>query len=161
MKVFVAQSCPTLCNPIDCTPPGSSVHGILQARMLEWGSHSLLQGIFLTQGLNPGLLHCRWILYQRSYQESPGPQRSLRELEVLAAYTVRGTPPLTQASSVGGPSPEPHCRPGSLALSALVHLVLYCLFPSCLLGVSSDSSSFCIFQLLSFFVISFGCSDTI
>ena len=125
------------------------------------GSLSLLQGIFPTQGSNPSLLHCRWILYQRSYQESPGPQRSLRELEVLAAYTVRGTPPLTQASSVGGPSPEPHCRPGSLALSALVHLVLYCLFPSCLLGVSSDSSSFCIFQLLSFFVISFGCSDTI
>ena len=30
------QSCPTLCNPIDCSPPGSSVHGILQARILEW-----------------------------------------------------------------------------------------------------------------------------
>ena len=32
----VAQSCPTLCDPVDCSPPGSSVHGILQARMLEW-----------------------------------------------------------------------------------------------------------------------------
>ena len=32
----VAQSCPTLCNPMDCGPPGSSVHGILQARILEW-----------------------------------------------------------------------------------------------------------------------------
>ena len=32
----VAQSCPTLCNPMDCSPPGSSVHGILQARILEW-----------------------------------------------------------------------------------------------------------------------------
>ena len=31
-----AQSCPTLCEPMDCSPPGSSVHGILQARMLEW-----------------------------------------------------------------------------------------------------------------------------
>ena len=31
-----AQSCPTLCNPMDCSPPGSSVHGILQARILEW-----------------------------------------------------------------------------------------------------------------------------
>ena len=30
------QSCPTLCNPMDCSPPGSSVHGILQARILEW-----------------------------------------------------------------------------------------------------------------------------
>ena len=32
----VAQSCPTLCDPMDCSPPGSSVHGILQARALEW-----------------------------------------------------------------------------------------------------------------------------
>ena len=35
-KVFVAQSCPTLCNPVDCSPPGSSVYGIFQARILEW-----------------------------------------------------------------------------------------------------------------------------
>ena len=32
----VSQSCPTLCNPVDCSPPGSSVHGTLQARILEW-----------------------------------------------------------------------------------------------------------------------------
>ena len=32
----VAQSCPTLCNPVGCSPPGTSVHGILQARILEW-----------------------------------------------------------------------------------------------------------------------------
>ena len=36
VKVLVAQSCPTLCYPIDCSLPGSSVHGILQARILEW-----------------------------------------------------------------------------------------------------------------------------
>ena len=36
MCVLVAQSCPTLCNPIECNSPGSSVHGILQARILEW-----------------------------------------------------------------------------------------------------------------------------
>ena len=34
----VAQSCPTLSDPIDCSPPGSSVHGIFQARVLEWGA---------------------------------------------------------------------------------------------------------------------------
>ena len=51
----VAQSCPTLCDPIDCSLPRSSVHGIFQARVLEW----VLQRIFLTQGLNPGLLHCK------------------------------------------------------------------------------------------------------
>ena len=48
--------CPTLCNPVDCSPPSSSVHGILQA-ILEWGCHALLQGIFHTQGSSPGLLH--------------------------------------------------------------------------------------------------------
>ena len=36
VEVLVAQSCPTLCDPVDCSPPGSSVHGILQARILEW-----------------------------------------------------------------------------------------------------------------------------
>ena len=49
------QSCPTLCDPIDRSPPGSSVHGILQARTGE-GCHFLLQGIFLTQGSHPHLL---------------------------------------------------------------------------------------------------------
>ena len=33
---LVAQSCPTLCDPVDCRPPGSSVHAVLQARRLEW-----------------------------------------------------------------------------------------------------------------------------
>ena len=54
--MLVAQLCPTFCDPRDNSPPGSSVHGILQARRL--GSHSILQGIFLTQGSNLGLLHC-------------------------------------------------------------------------------------------------------
>ena len=40
----VAQSYPTLCNPVDCSPPGSSVHGILQARILEWIAISFSSG---------------------------------------------------------------------------------------------------------------------
>ena len=48
---------------------GPTAHGILQARILV-GSLSLLQGIFSTQGSNPGLLHCRWILYQLSHKGS-------------------------------------------------------------------------------------------
>ena len=106
---LVAESCPTLWDLMDCSPPGSSAHGILQARILEWvaipfsrdlpnreiepkfpalqanslpseppgkskntgGCNlSLLQWIFPTQELNQGLLHCRQILYQLSYQES-------------------------------------------------------------------------------------------
>ena len=122
------------CDPMDCSPPGLSVHRIFQARILEWvaiffsrgsswprdqtqvtyiagrhftiwapreilsesvcvlviskptrllcpwnspgnntgvGSYSLLQWIFLTQGLNPGLLHGRWVLYCLRHQGSP------------------------------------------------------------------------------------------
>ena len=95
MKVKVAQSCLILCDPTDYT-----VHGILQARIFSLlqviepsfpplqvnslpaepqgkpkntgVSLSLLQWIFLTQELNWDLLHCRQILYQLSYQGSPG-----------------------------------------------------------------------------------------
>ena len=56
---------------MDCSLPGSSVHGILQAKNTGVGCHALLQGIFLTQELNLGLLHCRQILYRLSYEESP------------------------------------------------------------------------------------------
>ena len=58
----VAQSCLTLCNPMDCSLPGSSLHGILQARILEWVAIFLLQGIFPTQGSNLGLPHSRQML---------------------------------------------------------------------------------------------------
>ena len=106
----VAQSCPTLCNPVDCSPSGPSVHAdtpgkntrvgcppprdlpnpgtesrslTLQVDFLlsepprkpkntGVGSPSLLLGIFPTQELNWGLLHCKWILYQLSYQGNLG-----------------------------------------------------------------------------------------
>ena len=44
MKSEVAQSCPTLCEPMDCSPPGSSIHGIFQARVLEWVAVSFSRG---------------------------------------------------------------------------------------------------------------------
>ena len=51
------QLCLTLCNPMDCSLPGSSVHGLVQARITRVGCHFLLPEIFLTQRLNPHLLH--------------------------------------------------------------------------------------------------------
>ena len=66
--MLVTQLCPTLCDPMDYSLPGSSIHEILQARTLEC-CHSLPQEIFLTQGLNPGLLHCGEILYHLSHQD--------------------------------------------------------------------------------------------
>ena len=64
-----AQSCLILHDPMDCSPPGSSVHGVFQARNTEVGSHFLLQGIFLTQGLNPCLL--RLLHWQTLYNTGP------------------------------------------------------------------------------------------
>ena len=55
-------------RPMDCSPPDSSVHGILQARILGVGCYSLLQGIFPASGSNPGLLHFGWTLPS----EAPG-----------------------------------------------------------------------------------------
>ena len=50
---LVAQSCPTLCDPTDCSPPGSSVHGILQARILEWVAISFFRDL-PDPGMEPG-----------------------------------------------------------------------------------------------------------
>ena len=72
--VKVAQSCPTLCDSMDCRLPGSSVHGDFPDKNTGVGCHFLHQGIFPTQGLNPGLLHCRQILYQLSHQGIRGIQ---------------------------------------------------------------------------------------
>ena len=81
---LVAQSCPTVCDPMDCSPwnsPGKNtgVHSL-----------SLLQGIFPTQGSNPGLPHCRRILYQLSCQGSPLPKPLTK---VLLCITPGGLNP--------------------------------------------------------------------
>ena len=55
--MLCGQLRPTLCDPMDCSLPGSSIHRISQARILGWGCRFLLQGIFLTPGWNPCLLH--------------------------------------------------------------------------------------------------------
>ena len=69
--VLATQLWPTLCDPTDCSSPGSSAHGALQSKNTGVGSHSLQQGIFPTQGLNLGLLHWRQILYYLSHQRNP------------------------------------------------------------------------------------------
>ena len=67
---LLAQLCLTLCYPMDCSPPGSSVHWDFPVKNTAVGCHSLLQGIFPNQGSNPGLPHCRWILYHSAIRES-------------------------------------------------------------------------------------------
>ena len=68
---LVAQLCPTPWDPMDCSPPGSSVHGDSPGKNAGVGCHAPLQGIFPTQGSNPSLPHCRRILYRLSHQGSP------------------------------------------------------------------------------------------
>ena len=139
VRVLVTQSCPALRKPIDCSPPGSSVYGFSQARILEldaisfsresswkwkwsrsvvsdslwphgqkptrlcrpWdfpgkntgvGCHFLLQGIFPTQGLNPGLLHCRQTLYHLSHQGRDQTQVSCIAGRVLTIWATREAP---------------------------------------------------------------------
>ena len=91
--VKVIQSCPTVCNPMEYTVLGIPSPG------QKTGVGSLLQGIFPTQGLNPGLPNCRQILYQLSHQGSP------RILEwVVYPFSNRFSQPrnLTRVSCIAG-----------------------------------------------------------
>ena len=74
VKVLVAQSCPTLCDPMDCSPARLLCPWDSPGKNTGVGCHALLQGIFLTQGSNLGLPHCRQILYRLSHQGSPPPK---------------------------------------------------------------------------------------
>ena len=67
VKLLLAQLCPTLCNPTDCSPPGFSVHGILQAKYWS-GLPFPSPGDLSNPGIKPGFLHCRQILYYLSHQ---------------------------------------------------------------------------------------------
>ena len=70
---------------MDCSPPGSSVHGDSPDKNIGVDCHALLQGTFPTWGRNPGFPHCRWILYHLSHQGSP------RMLEWVAYPFSRGS----------------------------------------------------------------------
>ena len=69
-KVLVAQLCLTLCDPMDCSLSGSSVHKDSPGKNTGGSSYFLLQGIFPVQGLNLGCLYARQILYRLSHQGS-------------------------------------------------------------------------------------------
>ena len=67
----VAQSCETLCDPMNCIPTRLLCPWNFLGKSAGVGCHFLLQGIFLNWGLNPGLVHCRQTLYPLSSQGSP------------------------------------------------------------------------------------------
>ena len=84
---LVAQSCLNFCDPMDCSLPGSSVHGDSPGKNTGVGCHDLLQRIFPTQGSNPDLPHCRRILYQLSYHGSPIRESKMQYLGAISKTT--------------------------------------------------------------------------
>ena len=107
----VAQSCPPPCYSMDCSQPGSSIHGILQARILEWVTVPFSRGYppgsytLLTQGLNPGLPHCRQILYSLSHKGSP-----ILRMVWLVLLWKGEIWPWPQAGGASGKEPTCQCR---------------------------------------------------
>ena len=105
---LAAQSCLTLCNSIQL---GSSVHGDSPGKNTGVGCHALLQGIFPTQGLNPGLPHCRWICYHLSLQGKPkntgvsslSPLQGIFPTQELNQALLHGRRILNQMSYQGNP----------------------------------------------------------
>ena len=78
VMVLVAK-CLTLCDPMDCNPPGSSAHGDSPGKNTGVGCHFLLQGSFPTQESKLGHLHCKQMLYHLSYWGSPSISLSYRD----------------------------------------------------------------------------------
>ena len=116
---------------MDCSLPGSSAHGIHQARILEWVSRFLLQGIFPTQGLNPDLLHCRQILYQLSYEGSQASYHSINFLYISQLHMYNSQQVIDQMTpSSEGPNFIPFATSGGrwevqpLRLTSFVRLHL-------------------------------------
>ena len=126
LKVKVKSlSCVWLCDPMDCSPPGTSIHGDSPGKNIGVDCHALLQGIFPTQGLNPGLPHCRQLLYHLSHQGSPSDDcrpllysvtQSCLTLCNAMGYSLPG-------SSVHGDSPGKYTDVGC-------HAILQAIYPT-------------------------------
>ena len=86
MLFLVAQSCPTLCSPMGCSPPDWDS----PSKNIGVDCHALLFGIFPTQGSDSGLLHCSRILYQLSYQGTPMDTNHLKKKKRIS-LPMKGT----------------------------------------------------------------------
>ena len=100
---LVAQSCPTLWDPMDYSLPGSSIHEDSPGQNTGAGCHAFLQGIFPTQGSNTGLSHCRWILYYQSHLGSPGKRWSSTNWRVTSWRFLRNKQHCWRGRSILGP----------------------------------------------------------
>ena len=120
VKVSVTQSCPTLCDSVDCSQWKSP------RKNTGVGCRSLLQGIFLTQGSIPGLLHCREILHHLSHQGNPYIVSLLSAILTISLHSVAQGggvfPGLSTQRRVPGPSLS-HLSPGGATYLTLKNKV--------------------------------------
>ena len=89
LLLLLLQSCPTLCGPVDCSPSGSSVHGIVPGKSAGVGYHTLLQGIFPSQESNPHLLYLISYIFTTSAINT-GFIKSLANSKIFIALTYTG-----------------------------------------------------------------------
>ena len=113
--VLVAQSCPTLCDPMDCSPPGFSVHGILQARILEWISIPFSRGTSQSR-IEPWSPVSQADLYRLSYREVCGFCHTLTWISHGCTCV-----PCSRTPSYLPPHPMPLSCPSAPALSTMFH----------------------------------------
>ena len=106
---------------MDCSPPGSSIHGILQARILELVAMPFSRGVFMSQGSNLGLLQCRQILYCLSHQGSP------KGWKLQVVQTLEWGYPWVSSPTMWTPQRGPHC----------LSLQFVCPWDSCFLDQSN------------------------
>ena len=90
---LIAQSCLTLCSPMDCSPPGSSVHGDCPDKNTGVGCHTLLQGIFPTQGSNPGPPHIRKLIIRMPWPCSNKDSTLVNSSPILQVVSGSGLVP--------------------------------------------------------------------
>ena len=102
-----AHSCPTLCDPMDCNIPASSLRGF-PGKSSRVGCHFLLQGIFPTQGSNPSLPHCRQTLYCLSHQGSPNIMVAAAAAATAAAKLLQSCPTLSDPMDCSLPGSSIH-----------------------------------------------------
>ena len=116
VSVLGTQLCPNLCNPMDCSLPGSSVYEDSPGKNTGVGCHALLQGIFPTQRSKPGLLRCRQILHHLSTRGAP---RNVLHLH----KGNRREPRSTAEQPEGEGTHKPSCERGSFQLWLWNHTI--------------------------------------
>ena len=115
---------------MDCSPPGSSVRGNSPSKKIGMGCHALLQGIFPTQSLYLGLLHCRRILYHLSHQKSPNTRNGFSThltkllLPLFPQWGNWGSQSVTGPGSQHNPSRVSRCETSLVGWGTLELLVL-------------------------------------